>query len=318
MADGEYGILENKIKRLRKLADKGKEHLRFLSEAPLRYERRGRISEKKADSYLDDSYSVIDPESAYAYDERSRVGLLVEVTTGSFKKIDSWLNQASSELLELLDDKEFNESTEILNSFPTLHRRDQKTANPYLDEYRNHIESRLKVINDALLRLGVFDDPSPTLRDGAGGWPHLRGLLEDSMIDGKLAVMRKRGTRSEMSDAIGAAKELLEASLKAIANELQLSPKSSQPTLQDWWRTVRPHVGDDQADGALQNTGGALQRLLQNQVSTVQSLGELRNRVGSGHGQHSLPKGLEPAHALLAVDTVHTVTRFLVMAKKKL
>lgn len=175
------------------------------------------------------------------------------------------------------------------------------------------VESRIALFAEQLKADGEYEDVTPALRDAPGGWPHLRdnGLLADAVLDGYIARMRKRRTKAQISDSIGAAKEVTEATMKALATKHEAIPVSATPDLADYWKVLRPHLVDSKIDKALGDKDGAIQKLIGAQVTTIQTLGELRNRVGTGHGRADHPAGLQPAHALLAIDVAHSVTRFL-------
>jgi hypothetical protein len=123
--------------------------------------------------------------------------------------------------------------------------------------------------------------------------------------------MRTRSTRPEILDAGGAAKEIVEATMQALALRNDLSPESKNPEFADWWRLLRSELTDPQIDNALGGRKGATVKLVNAEVTIVQSLGELRNAVGTGHGRSTYPVDLKSDHALLAVDTAHMLTRFL-------
>ena len=62
----------------------------------------------------------------------------------------------------------------------------------------------------------------------------------------------------------------------------------------------------DQAKGAK-----TIKALLGNLASMAQSLAELRNLYGTGHGKHGRAKGLNSRHARLAVGAASTLVMFL-------
>lgn len=99
--------------------------------------------------------------------------------------------------------------------------------------------------------------------------------------------------------------------MKALVKRHGVTTSRKTPDLSDYWKVLKPFLVDVAIDKALGSKDGALLKLLSSQVTIVQSLGELRNKVGTGHGVASHPAGLRPAHALLAVDTAHALTRYL-------
>ena len=54
-----------------------------------------------------------------------------------------------------------------------------------------------------------------------------------------------------------------------------------------------------------------MKKLLGNLRAIAESLGELRNVYGSGHGKSATYKGLQPRHAKLAVGSAVTLVNFL-------
>ncbi|WP_434026805.1 abortive infection family protein [[Pseudomonas] boreopolis] len=55
----------------------------------------------------------------------------------------------------------------------------------------------------------------------------------------------------------------------------------------------------------------SLRRLLGNLGTITQSLAEIRNKYGTGHGKAADSKGLQPRHAKLAVGAASTLALFL-------
>jgi len=112
-------------------------------------------------------------------------------------------------------------------------------------------------------------------------------------------------------DAIGKAKELLETCCKTILI------KKDIPINKDWdiirltkeTSSILKLTPDD-----IENTAKAsdiIKRLLANLSNISQSMAELRNSYGSGHGKEAKFKGLSPRHARLAVGASVTAVHFL-------
>lgn len=74
---------------------------------------------------------------------------------------------------------------------------------------------------------------------------------------------------------------------------------------------IEPALESAKVEKALGSKDLGLVKLMASQVNTVVSFGELRNKVGTGHGKSEHPAGLTTAHALFAIDTAHTLTRYL-------
>lgn len=60
-----------------------------------------------------------------------------------------------------------------------------------------------------------------------------------------------------------------------------------------------------------------IRRILSNFASIVQSIAELRNSYGTGHGKASHTVGLSPRHARLASGAAATVVAFLIETEKQ-
>lgn len=111
--------------------------------------------------------------------------------------------------------------------------------------------------------------------------------------------------------AIGTAKELIESACKTVLEEHSVSVDA------DWKlgrlvkeaRTVLNLLPEDIPADA--KGTDAIQRLLANLGAIAQSLGELRNLYGTGHGRRGSAKGLSPRHARLAVGAAATLVVFL-------
>lgn len=313
-------LLEDRIKRLRALVRLGEKHLAFVHEAVPLYLRQAEIADARNEELLAGIQASPSPTSLRALlppdarrDHDIALGVLIaRKQTGAFDKIYKWIADVDDAAMRIFSEDRFK-SYQALGDPPpiTASHADPESAEQNLIKLSADIRARVLEVTGSLRDLGENEDVAPAIRDAAGGWPHLRGLVADSIIDGHLRHMRARRTRSEISSAIGAAKEIVEATFKALSTKHGVAPQKTYPDLSDWWKVLRPHLADQSVDKALGSTDGALIRLISSQVSLVQNLGELRNKVGSGHGKAQHPAGLAPSHALLAVDTAHTLTRFL-------
>lgn len=111
--------------------------------------------------------------------------------------------------------------------------------------------------------------------------------------------------------AIGTAKELIETVCHTLLAE-RGKPVTDKPDLS---RLVRrtlkelkliPHGIADEVKGA-----ESIKSLLGNLAAMSQSMAELRNLYGTGHGKHSGRRGLAPRHARLIVGAATTLVVFL-------
>jgi hypothetical protein len=140
------------------------------------------------------------------------------------------------------------------------------------------------------------------------------GLLEPELVQAYLSRMSSVRTRRATSQAIGAAKELVEATLEGVLHilnepaprprdDLLGTAKRVQVALRDRGLLVAPD-----AQG-IQSTANWQTHLL----ALIQDLAEWRNDYGTGHGHRKLPSGLAPRHGRLASDAALSYVRFLVV-----
>lgn len=304
---------EERIKRLRRLVSAGQAHMLYLHEAVPTYLRLSEMSAAR-NSLARPKAHREDQEGRSPKLQRelavSTGRLIAEVHHRSYSKIYRWLTDADNGAPRNLSDPLVVRYAQLPPAFQ-IPDGSKRSTERQIELLAQLIEKRLVVFGAQLRLDGEYEDVTPAIRDAPGGWPHLRGVLTDAVLDGYLRQMSKRRTKSEMGAAIGAAKEVVEATMKALAARHCVAPDSKKPDLQDWWKVLRRELADARLDAALGSADGALLKLISAEVSLVQSLGELRNKVGTGHGKAAHPAGLTSAHALLAVDTAHTVTRFL-------
>jgi len=123
---------------------------------------------------------------------------------------------------------------------------------------------------------------------------------------------------SRPDQAIGDAKDLIESVAKTILDKRNIDYRK-RDGVQVLLKKVReeldlmPDAIEDSASGA-----DVLRRLLGSLGTIAQSLAELRNLYGTGHGKALGAGGLESRHALLAAGSVATLTMFLLETYHKL
>jgi hypothetical protein len=111
--------------------------------------------------------------------------------------------------------------------------------------------------------------------------------------------------------AIGTSKELVETVCKTILRERNVE-HDSKLELMDLVKLTRKElklVPDDIPDSA--KGADTIRKLLSNLASITQSLAELRNSYGTGHGHDGKAKGLAPRHARLAAGAASVLAKFL-------
>jgi hypothetical protein len=317
-------LVEHHIKQLRKVARSGQQHLLYLENAIRLYLRRGKTAEAYVDKLFgqttEELLGVELPEELER-ESAIRSGIIADkAEPRTYQKIDEWFDEVHFAAEEYFPDGPYAEYLELSQPpCPGSYTRDPENsrdnaAERHITELQEAITVRLSLLAASLSELGEHEDVTPAVRDEQGGWPHLRGLIDDAIIDDYLRRMRTRSTRPEISDAIGASKEIVEATFKVLAQQHNVVVKKNAPDLTDWWKALQPHFEIQSSDRDLTHKDGALSKLGRSQASLVQDLGELRNKLGTGHGKAVHPEGLRSEHALLAVDTAHTLTRFLATA----
>ncbi|MFF5992884.1 abortive infection family protein [Prauserella flavalba] len=158
----------------------------------------------------------------------------------------------------------------------------------------------------------VLDDENKIHWSRPVGLEHsLHALDEASGIRAELDRAH-RALPEDPAGAIGAAKQLIEATAKVVLHERGL-PVNDNATVPDLVKAAQQALnlhpsavqpGADSADGLKKILGG---------VSAIAiGIAELRNRgYGSGHGQTRAPAGLGPRHARLAVNAATTWCQLL-------
>ena len=138
---------------------------------------------------------------------------------------------------------------------------------------------------------------------------HASGLVDEKVIADYAKEMLSPRTPRQLYTAIGAAKELTEATLRAALDRLSepSEPSDDLPVLMKKWRRAIGRLAppDSEGEDALDKAQAAL-------ASLVVFLSEWRNAYGRGHGRPQYPPGLASRHARLATDAAETCVRFIV------
>lgn len=157
---------------------------------------------------------------------------------------------------------------------------------------------------------------------GFGGDEALRRLKEygeiishENLI-GRIRAI-ERSVETSPTDAIGAAKELIESITKEIIEKSggTVPPKSKPSSLVKETLRLLDLAPDDISDRA--RGFSAIKLTLTSLVNIAHQIDELRALYGSGHGRASSSKGLEPRHARLAVGAASSLCLFLVETYEK-
>ncbi len=133
------------------------------------------------------------------------------------------------------------------------------------------------------------------------------GLVEPSVVKQYARQMSTLNTPARRHYAIGAAKEISEATLRAALDRLQQAwrPADDLGALTKKWRVAVDALAPSDPVGA-----EALKRALSSLAGVITFLTEWRNKYGSGHGTPKYAP-TSPRQARLAVDAAETVVRYI-------
>jgi hypothetical protein len=177
---------------------------------------------------------------------------------------------------------------------------------------------------------------------GPGGWQARRDLLADLFhpIHDRLEALPTGGAGPKLTDevltalsdpgairdhldriernldddprlAVGSAKELVESTAKLVLKRcgVQYGKSDDLPSLVTKAHTALG-INAKQVDEGAENAVGI--RTLLSAVSRIGvGMAELRNQVGTGHGQTEVPTWVTPRHARLAVGAAHVWCQFV-------
>ncbi|WP_345673447.1 abortive infection family protein [Yinghuangia aomiensis] len=139
---------------------------------------------------------------------------------------------------------------------------------------------------------------------------HATQLTEPSGIHAELERVRRFGAE-HVDDAIGAAKQLIEATAKVVLLErgLPVDEREDLPALIKQAQKalhLHPAALPAATTTASPDNAESIRRILGALTSAAIGVAELRNRYGTGHGRLAAPSGLRPRHARFAVGTAST------------
>lgn len=138
---------------------------------------------------------------------------------------------------------------------------------------------------------------------------HASGLVAENVINDRAKEMLAPHTPRQLYNAIGSAKALTEATLRAALERLAEPYRNGDdlPALMKKWRAAVGKLAppDPEGEVTLDLAHNALANL-------VTFLARWRNAYGSGHGRPEYPPGLRVRHARLAADAAETCVRFIV------
>jgi hypothetical protein len=139
---------------------------------------------------------------------------------------------------------------------------------------------------------------------------HVDALTEASGIHAELERVRRFGAEYP-DDAIGAAKQLIEATAKLVLlkRNLPVDERQDLPSLIKQAQQalhLHPAALPPARDAGSPDNSDSIKRIMGALTSAAIGVAELRNRYGTGHGRLAAPTGLGPRHARFAVGTAAT------------
>lgn len=169
------------------------------------------------------------------------------------------------------------------------------------------------VISECQGLLELAPPPGPaTVRPPEDRFAELRrsGLIDEATLNSYIRRMSKAGSKAQLADAIGAAKELVEACAVAVIEVL-----GGAPNAQDFGRlmkSARSLLAVQLPDDPTQQAAVGIDYIGQGCAMLESGLTTTRNAVGTGHGRTRYAPGLRPRHAQLAIDVADSHARWLV------
>jgi hypothetical protein len=134
-------------------------------------------------------------------------------------------------------------------------------------------------------------------------------LNEPAVVDQHLQRIA-RDIESDPAAAIGSSKELVESVCRFILDDYGVTHAPSDGVLDLYKLTAKEMKLNRDAVPDSAKGSAAAQRTLQNLATAVQSLAELRNELGTGHGKTKLSPAFA-RHARLSFNASRTVVEFL-------
>lgn len=195
------------------------------------------------------------------------------------------------------DPNQVRRALQVFEDFIREYRDPNQPGTPkWLDDIRVRLE-RDGFALDKEARI-TWPNPPVLVRD-------LSALSDASGITIELERIR-RDLTTDPQGAIGAAKQLIEATAKTALRELSIAiDKTTLPSLIS---TVHKELKLDAASAPEGPDGSkAVKKILSGAVNIAVGVAELRNQgFGSGHGMASAPSGLGVRHARLTVNAAVT------------
>jgi hypothetical protein len=221
------------------------------------------------------------------------------------RQVERWRGSLIETTQRALADQVEDRLPTIFRDWPSLYGRPTEDHSPSVESW---LRQMLVDLRQLRALLGVRRN---VVAVAPGRFDELRasGLVDSNMIDGWANDITALRTPKQLSDAVGTAKEAVEATLRAALDRLRISwgPTDDLQQLMKKWRsatlgnTLDP-IGARQLDLAQAQLGGLLAFISQ-----------WRNAYGRGHGRARYAPGLRAHHARLVVDAAETIARYVVL-----
>jgi abortive infection Abi-like protein len=261
-----------------------------------------------AEDLLDQAVGVrkrIDAEAAARHSD-SFIRFVIEEEWA--KQVRRWFQNARNGLEQFLQDQ----MQEALPTLPLGLPPDTGKPRHWigLENGEPWLQNTVEEMRDLQSTIGVRRDvvkasPAPARFEEL----YASGLVAAKVIDDHAKDMMSPRTSRQLANAIGSAKELVEATLRAAIDRFEqpYGRTDDLPVLMRKWRKAVENIASPDLKGrdSLDKAQAAL-------ASLVTFLAEWRNAYGRGHGRPEYPPGLTARHARLASDAAETCVRFIV------
>lgn len=204
---------------------------------------------------------------------------------------------------------------------PDLTRRprdkDQRDVRVLYQEERERVHRRQAELEDLLSRVPGRKLVTPPASGPDLGELRASRIIDEKVLDGYARRMSKFNTVLQCSEAIGASKELLEATYRGVLDLLG-EPYTKKDDYTVLGKKARNALATHAGFAPSTKGTNSLKQLLSGLGTANQALAELRNEYGTGHGRPKHPDGLQVRHARLAVDLAVTEARYLALTVQDL
>jgi hypothetical protein len=232
--------------------------------------------------------------------------------TAVAESVEKWRSGNNAVMTRYLGSAGYHVS---LDYAPSWHRDEERDPNRRASTCQTRIEEGVEVIERVLSRLPQAATPTTAPVEARFTEVRQCGLLDPAAFDSYVTRMSRLRTRPQISDAIGAAKEMVEACNRATCELLDLPyPEGDFGKL---GKVVRKELAARDHAAPSSRAAQAIDQLFAGMASVEVALATLRNELGTGHGRRDLPR-LRPRHGQLAVDTADTYGRYLVATLRDL